>query len=152
MRTTRRIRHGRRATTRWIRGGGLALAALTAAGSAAAAEKGESGGGAVYDHPTHSSPIALSRDQRLVWVVNPGDDSVSVLRTDTNQVLKKIKVGDEPQSVALDPNGKFAVVANAAGGSVSVIRIGRTKSSGFQAAVVWEVKTGAEPWNVVLSP
>ena len=53
--------------------------------------------------PTYSSPIAMSRDGKLVWVVNPGDDTVSVIRTDNNTVVRKITVGDEPQSVALDP-------------------------------------------------
>ena len=72
---TRRIRHERRSTTRWIWGGGLALAALTAAaGGAAAADEPDDG--AVFDRPTYSSPIALSADDRLVWVVNPGDDSL----------------------------------------------------------------------------
>ena len=69
----------------------------------------------MFTQPTYSSPIALSADDRLVWSVNPGDDSVSVIRTDTNTVLRTIKVGDEPQSVALDPNNTLAFVANAAG-------------------------------------
>ena len=47
--------------------------------------------------PTNSSPIAMSLDGKLVWSVNPGDDSVSVIRTDQNKVVKKIKVGDEPR-------------------------------------------------------
>ena len=55
--------------------------------------------------------------------MNPADDSVSVIRTDTNKVIKKIKVGDEPQSVALDPADSYAFVANAAVGNVTVIRI-----------------------------
>src|SRR4051812_18482683 len=50
-----------------------------------------------FDHPTASSPIALSADNRLVWVVNPKDDSVSVIRTDQNVVIAKITVGDEPE-------------------------------------------------------
>ena len=33
---------------------------------------------AVFTQPQNSSPIALSADQRFVWVVNPRDDSVSV--------------------------------------------------------------------------
>jgi YVTN family beta-propeller protein len=48
--------------------------------------------------PTNSSPIAMSVDQKLVWSVNPADDSVSVIRTDRNTVVKKIKVGDEPEA------------------------------------------------------
>lgn len=87
-----------------------------------------------------------------MWSVNPGDDSVSVLRTDTNTVLKKIPVGDEPQSVALDPNNRFAFVANAAGSSVTVIKITNAEYGRFAASVEKTVKTGAEPWNIVSSP
>ena len=59
--------------------------------------------------PTYSSPIALSLDGRLLWSVNPGDDSVSVLRTDKDRQIRKIKVGDEPQGVALDPRNEYAL-------------------------------------------
>src|SRR5687767_8579074 len=105
-----------------------AAAAETAASDTAAAE-------AVYPGPTYSSPIALSADGRLVWSVNPGDDSVSVLRTDNNTVLAKIRVGDEPQGVALDPNNTYAYVANAAGSSVTVIRIVNASYGGWSTAV-----------------
>ena len=77
----------------------------------------------VYGNATHSSPIMLSRDNKLIWAVNPADDSVSVIRPDLNQVIVKIGVGDEPQSVALTPDGQHAYVANAAGNSVTVIKI-----------------------------
>src|SRR5262245_36918717 len=76
-----------------------------------------------WGRPTHSSPIAISLNDRLIWVVNPSDDSVSVIRPDTNQRLAKIGVGHEPQSIALTPDGQYAYVANAAGGTVTVIRI-----------------------------
>jgi YVTN family beta-propeller protein len=74
---------------------------------------------AVFNHPTYSSPIAISNDDRLVWVVNSRDDTVSILRTDNNSVLRTIPVGDEPRSVAVDPNNKFAFVSNAAGSWVT---------------------------------
>ncbi len=106
----------------------------------------------VYARPTYSSPIALSRDDRFVWVVNPDDDSVSVIRSDNNTRIAKITVGDEPQSIALTPDGFFAYVANAAGGSVSVIQIQNTNYAGFAASVVTHILTGAEPWNIVTSP
>ena len=106
----------------------------------------------MFQQPTYSSPIALSADNRLLWSVNPGDNSVSVLRTDNDTVLKKIYVGREPQSVALDPNNKFAFVANAAGSSVTVIKIINEKHGGFAAKVEKTIKTGAEPWNIVSSP
>ncbi len=105
-----------------------------------------------YSRPTFSSPIAISLNDRLIWVVNPGDDSVSVIRPDNNTRLAKIAVGDEPQSVALTPNGQYAYVANAAGNSVTVIQISDPAWGTFSAAVVSTLTTGAEPWNVVTSP
>ncbi len=61
-----------------------------------------------FNHPTYSSPIVISADNKLLWPVNPADDSVSVIFTGTNTVIGKIKVGKEPQSVAVDPDNKFA--------------------------------------------
>jgi YVTN family beta-propeller protein len=106
----------------------------------------------VYPRPTYSSPIAVSLNDRLIWVVNPTDDSVSVIRPDTNQRLAKIAVGDEPQSIALTPDNQWAYVANAAGNSVTVIRINDPAWGTFSAAVDTTLTTGAEPWNIVTSP
>src|SRR5687768_6306039 len=67
-----------------------------------------------FSGPTTSSPIVLSQDGRLVWVVNPGGDNVALLDARDNRVLSRIRVGDEPESVAVDPNNRYAYVANAA--------------------------------------
>lgn len=107
---------------------------------------------AVFTQPMNSSPIALSADQRFIWSVNPQDDSVSVIRTSDNSVIATIATGDEPRGVALDPNNGFAYVANAAGNSVTVIKITRASPSGFTAAIDRTIKTGAEPWDIVISP
>jgi len=116
-------------------------------------DKREKHDGAAFSvHPTTSSPIALSADNQFLWVVNPDDDSVSVIRTDTKQVVAKIKVGNEPQSVALDPRNRFAYVANAASNDVSIIRIRKSKPDKFKAVRLKQLTTGAEPWNVVVSP
>src|SRR5689334_12808753 len=148
----------------WLIGAllGYALLVLTfsmARGAAASQGAAPVGPAAVFGKPTYSSPIAMSQNNALVWVVNPDDDSVSVIRTDTNAVIKKITVGDEPQSVAVDPNNTFAYVANAADNTVTVIRIfNPTPGAGFDARVDTtvgqggELTTGAEPWNVVISP
>ena len=105
-----------------------------------------------YNRPTYSSPIAISRDDRLIWSVNPSDNSVSVIRPDNNTRLVKIAVGTEPQSVGLTPNGLYAYVANAAGNSVTVIQINDPAWGTFSATVVTNITTGAEPWNIVTSP
>ena len=108
--------------------------------------------------PAYSSPIAMSANGALVWSVNPGDDSVSVIRTDQNRTVAKIKVGNEPESVALDPIGRYAYVANAAGNSLTVIRIVNPRPAAFLArkdnrfGSSGTFVTGAEPWNVVASP
>jgi YVTN family beta-propeller protein len=105
-----------------------------------------------FGHPTYSSPIVISADDKLVWSVNPADNSVSVIRTDTNTLIENIKVGNEPQSVAIDPDNKFAYVANAAGSDVTVIKITNSNPATFQAGVWGQLTTGAEPWNIVSSP
>jgi YVTN family beta-propeller protein len=101
--------------------------------------------------PTTSSPIAASIDGRYVWSVNPGGDTVSVIRTQNNRVVATIRTGDEPQAVALDPTGRYAFVANAAGDSVTVISQ-RNRRGRFAPRRVRSIRTGAEPWNVVVSP
>jgi YVTN family beta-propeller protein len=122
---------------------GAALAALAAATPAAAA---------VFNQPSNSSPISISADQRLVWVVNPRDDTVSVLRADTGAVIATLQTGNEPRSVALDPNNAFAYVANAAEGTVTVIKILSDKLGAFSASIDRTLVTGAEPWDIVSSP
>jgi YVTN family beta-propeller protein len=110
------------------------------------------GAAQVYSRPTYSSPIAISRNDGLIWAVNPDDDSVSIIRPDNNTRLAKITVGDEPQSIALTPNGQYAFVANAAGNSVSFIQISDPAWGTFSATVISNIVTGAEPWNIVTSP
>ena len=106
----------------------------------------------VYNRSTYSSPIAISQNDKLIWVVNPSDNSVSVIRPDNNTRLAKITVGTEPQSIALTPNGQYAWVANAAAGTVTAIQISDPAWGTFSASVVTNLTTGAEPWNIVTSP
>ena len=78
-------------TARRISGAGLlALALLLAAVPSADARR--------FSSATYSSPITLSADGRYVWSVNPANDTVSVIRTRSNTVIKTIQVGDEPRS------------------------------------------------------
>ncbi len=111
-----------------------------------------------FSAPTYSGPIAMSAGDRLVWVVNPTNDSVSVIRMETNRVIETIKVGDEPHGVALDPANRYAYVANAADSTVSVIRIQNASPKHFRAKLDGRVgdrgqlTTGAEPWDIVASP
>ena len=71
---------------------------IVLAGLALAAVALPAGSGA-HAQPTYSSPIALSPNERLLWVVNPEDDSISIINTANNAVLETIQVCDEPRSV-----------------------------------------------------
>src|SRR3954470_19481182 len=118
----------------------------------------EAHGAKVFKNPTNSSPIQISANARFVWVVNPAGDSVSVIRTRDRQVIKTIKVGDEPQSLAIDPEDKHVYVANTAAGTVTVIRITNKNPNKFNAKVDRKagrrgtITTGAEPWDIVITP
>ncbi|MCI0338400.1 MAG: beta-propeller fold lactonase family protein, partial [Acidobacteria bacterium] len=73
--------------------------------------------------PTSSGPIAITPDNNFVWEVNPDNDTVSVfnVQNDANQKVGEIQVGDEPNGVAIHPNGQTAYVTNTVSGTVSVI-------------------------------
>lgn len=97
--------------------------------------------------PTASSPIALSPDDRFVWVANPDNNSVSVVRVenDANQLVAEIPVGKEPQNVAISPNGATLYVTNTASGTVSVIDTA-------SRSVVNTILAGTEPYGIALTP
>jgi YVTN family beta-propeller protein len=105
-----------------------------------------------FDEPTTSSPIVKSRSGGLVFAVNPGNDTVSVIRTGSNRVIRTLRTGDEPQSVAVDPSDRYLFTANAAAGTVTVFRITNPDPNRFRATVARTLRTGSEPWNIVASP
>src|SRR2546426_2828810 len=97
--------------------------------------------------PTYSSPIAITRDDRFVWVVNRDNNSVSVLEvgSDVNAKIAEIPVGAEPRCVAITPNGRKVYVTNTASGTVSVIDARRLR-------VKRTIKVGTEPSGCALTP
>ncbi len=111
-----------------------------------------------FKTPTNSSPIVLSADGKLLWSVNPDNDSVVAINTKTNSVLKTINVGEEPSQIAVDPRNDYVYVANAADASVTVIRILNANPKRFKAKVARNLgtkgtfTTGSEPTNIVASP
>jgi YVTN family beta-propeller protein len=97
--------------------------------------------------PTSSSTIAISHDDRFVWVVNPDNDSVSLLEVggDANTKIAEIRVGEEPRSVSITPNDKKVYVTNTRSGTVSVIDTKKRK-------VLRTLAVGTEPNGCALSP
>ena len=111
-----------------------------------------------FNTPTNSSPIVLSADGKLLWSVNPDNNSVVAVNTKNNTVLKTINVGAEPAQIAVDPRNEYVYVANAADASVTVIRILNANPKKFNAKVARDLgtkgtfTTGSEPTNIVASP
>lgn len=97
--------------------------------------------------PVSSGPMVLNDADRILWSVNPDNDTVTVLDVGSDAVtkLEEIHVGREPQSVALNGDNSKAYVANAVDGTVSVIQ-----TSSF--TVIKTIKVGAEPWAVAFTP
>src|ERR671924_1080344 len=72
--------------------------------------------------PTSSQPLALTADGKSLLVVNPDNSSVSIfdVKHGKNRLLARVRVGVEPNSVAVLPGGELAYVANTVSGTVSV--------------------------------
>jgi YVTN family beta-propeller protein len=96
---------------------------------------------------TYSSPISITSDDRFVWVVNPDNNSVSVLEVGAGINLKRaeIRVGVDPRSVAITPNGQKVYVTNMVSGTVSVI-------NATTQQVTRAILVGKEPFGCALSP
>jgi len=57
----------------------------------------------------------------MLYVANMHSSTVSVIDTNTNQVVTTIPVGNLPRDVVINPSGTRAYVANSVSGTVSVI-------------------------------
>jgi YVTN family beta-propeller protein len=67
----------------------------------------------------HAAPIAISGG--LVFVANTPADTVDVIDAATQEVIRRVRVGVDPVSVAVRPDGKEVWVSNHVSDSVSVI-------------------------------
>ncbi|MCK8521077.1 PKD domain-containing protein [Aquimarina sp. D1M17] len=54
--------------------------------------------------PTQSGPITVDEINRIVWSVNPDNNSVTLIDADDLSIIKEVTIGDDPISVALDIN------------------------------------------------
>lgn len=95
----------------------------------------------VGDTPTG---VAVSPEGRRVYVTNLEDNTVSVIDTETNDVIDTIDVGSRPNSIALTPNGR-AYVANFGANTVSVIDTGSNER-------LFDIVVGESPVALAVSP
>ena len=97
--------------------------------------------------PTSSSPIALTSDDRFAWVVNPDNNSVSVIEVggDVNTKVAEVPVGEDPQRLAISRDGRRVYVTNQRSETVSVIDARRRR-------VIRTIRVGTDPIGCALTP
>jgi YVTN family beta-propeller protein len=89
-------------------------------------------------------PSAFARN---AYVANNGSTSVSMIDTQTNQVVgSPFPVGNNPVGVAISPDGRFAYVTNEGSGGVSVID---TQASQLMGS---PIPVGAHPGGIAITP
>ena len=87
--------------------------------------------------------IAISPDGERAYVTNVGDDTLSVIDTETNNVIATVNVGDRPASVAVHPTLGNVYVANEGDDTVTVI--------GSNNAVITTIDVGDGPYGIAVS-
>jgi YVTN family beta-propeller protein len=80
----------------------------------------------------HPSGMTASQDGRFVYVANANSDTVSVIRTDSDEVVEtifcrpegRLPFGSGCNAVALSPGGETLYVANGTNNCIAVVRLG----------------------------
>jgi 6-phosphogluconolactonase (cycloisomerase 2 family) len=104
--------------------------------------------------PTGSYPedVKVASNSQVAYVVNSGDDSIGVYRTDTMSgtptLLQTVLTGHEPLKIALAPNGRFAAVAHHGDDSVSLF----ATSPDGKLSLKGKLATGYHPFDVGFAP
>ncbi|MFZ6694016.1 jacalin-like lectin [Undibacterium sp. SXout20W] len=95
-----------------------------------------------------SSHIAVEKRAGLsdrLWVVNPDNNSVSVIDTAGNTLVSEIAVGNQPRTVAI--NGSTVVVTNKEAASLSVL-----STATLKVVNTVNVPRGTQPYAVLIGP
>ena len=105
-----------------------------------------------FTGPTSSQTIALSADDAVLGVVNPDSNSGSFFdfRPGTNQRIAEVRVGTEPNSIAITPDGTRAFVANTVSGTVTVMNLDRAVAA--FGTIIGTIPVGTEPYGLALTP
>lgn len=105
-----------------------------------------------FSGPTSSGPIALSADDWLLAVANPDNNTVTIfdVRNGVNTRVGEAQVGQEPNGVAISPDGTRIYVANTISGSVTVLAANRADSA--YGSPVATIQVGTEPYGIAITP
>jgi len=67
--------------------------------------------------------FALSPDENILYLVHDHSNILSIIVSNSGEILETLTVGNTPSGVSVDPAGEFAYVSNLYSDSVSVIRL-----------------------------
>jgi len=89
--------------------------------------------------------LAINPKMRRLYVVNYGDETLSVIDLENRSVIATLPVGKHPQGVAVDARSNKVFVANVHGDNVTVI-------DGVKNAVIDVRDAGRHPYGVAVDP
>ena len=89
--------------------------------------------------------LALSPDERRLYVANGRAQTVSVIDLEKSEVVANVRVGARPWGIGLTSDGKFLYTANGPSNDVSVVD---TESLN----VVATIRVGDTPWGIAIGP
>ncbi|MEO6818972.1 MAG: alkaline phosphatase family protein, partial [Ginsengibacter sp.] len=111
----------------------------------------------------HPNATITSNDKQFIYVSNGNSDNISVINTTNNQVVESISVmlndeekqfiGDSPNALALDSNGKIIYVSNGMDNAVAVIKLGEksSKTGSGNSTIKGFIPTEAYPAGLVIN-
>jgi quinoprotein dehydrogenase-associated probable ABC transporter substrate-binding protein/PQQ-dependent catabolism-associated beta-propeller protein len=89
--------------------------------------------------------LALSPDERRLYVANGRARTVSIIDLEASAVVADVRVGARPWGVGITSDGKFLYTANGPSNDVSVIDTASLN-------VVATIRVGATPWGIAVGP
>lgn len=97
-----------------------------------------------YNFAIRGNGTGIPADATLAYTANSGDNTLSVIETSTNLVAQTVTVGNNPEDIAITPNGAFAYVVNSASNDISVLE---TATNTVQSTV----NVGNNPQSVAIT-
>ncbi len=94
---------------------------------------------------SRSMGVALSPDDRTLYVTNGRTQTLSVLDLDRGELVGSAEVGERPWGVAVSSDGSRIYTANGPSNDISVIEASTLR-------VIARVPVGESPWGVALTP
>ncbi|QVL34972.1 bifunctional YncE family protein/alkaline phosphatase family protein [Telmatocola sphagniphila] len=113
----------------------------------------------------HPSGMILSKNSKRLYVANANSDTVSVIDTDTDEVLEtifcrpesRLPFGSASNALALSPEGGTLYVANGTNNCIAVVRLSAKSSEGMgegrpeKSQVLGLIPTGWYPGAILLN-